>query len=155
MNLVGRTCSRCIIWSADCRLAGSLCALTIKDHFLLSQRPFKAQCLHVKSMNCLWQPMSEFICNIRCTSSQNIDFIDTICLWPFIHEWHYSVPPDLVDPVLLLSLCSLDCENQNKHGCSGQVPGHPGSRDPGLSWRWPLPPPQYGLLHELPVLQQH
>ena len=28
----------------------------------------------------LWQPMSEIICNIRCTSSQNIDFIDTIGL---------------------------------------------------------------------------
>ena len=122
-------------WGVSRLQAGSLCAVTIKDHFLLSQRPFKAQGLDIKSMNCLWQPMSVFICNIRCTSSQNIDFIDTICLWPFIHDWHNSVPPVPAWPsALCLAFPVLTGLRRPKQTWLQW----PGTWPPGVSGSWPL-----------------
>ena len=79
--------------------------------------------------------MSEFICNIRCTSSQNIDFIDTICLWPFIHDWHYSVPPVPAWPsALCLAFPVLTGLRRPKQTWLQW----PGTWPPGVSGSWPL-----------------
>ena len=79
--------------------------------------------------------MSEFICNIRCTSSQNIDFIDTICLWPFIHDWHYSVPPVPAWPsALCLAFPVLTGLRRPKQTWLQWL----GTWPPGVSGSWPL-----------------